>query len=181
MKDNGDAIRWAGYVGVLAAVGLFWWLGAVWRMLRRAEGGTPRLAVAAVAGAVFGAMAAALAGIVLGVVGIVGVAGSGGAAGTRFFYILSFNIGIATGVGIAVFAGATSAVIIRTGVLPKALGWFGALVALLGIVGTAGVASTRDVFFVIGFAGFLGFALWVLIASVMMLRGMGSEQAASTA
>ena len=50
--------------------------------------------------------------------------------------------------------------IIQTGVLPRALGWFGALIAVVLLVGGGTIASTRDVFFVCGFVGFIGFALW---------------------
>src|ERR1700704_4099555 len=42
--DKHDELRWAAYLGALAAVPLFWFAGAVWRLLRRAEGGEPRLA-----------------------------------------------------------------------------------------------------------------------------------------
>ena len=138
IADNRDAIRWAAFVGAIGTIALFWFLGAVWRILRRAEGGAPRLAVVAVTGAVFAASMAGVAAIILSTLGIVGVAGSGGAAGTKFFYLLSVNIGVGTALGIAVFLGAFSAVILRTGVFPKALGWFGALIALDAVVATAG-------------------------------------------
>ena len=57
VTDKNDQLRWAGFVGVLASIVLLGWLGAVWRLLRRAEGGVVRLAVGAALGA---AMAAAL-------------------------------------------------------------------------------------------------------------------------
>jgi hypothetical protein len=179
--DHHDAIRWAGYVGVLAVVALFWFLGGVWRFLRRAEGGVPRLAVTAVGGAVFAAATSAIAGIVLGAIGILGVRGSGGAITTKFFYVLSFNIGAATSVGAAVFVGAFSAVIIRSAVLPKALGWIGALIAVVLLGAGAAVASTRDAIFNLSFGGFLAFALWILVVSIMMFRADSALPAASTA
>jgi len=55
-------------------------------------------------------------------------------------------------------------------VLPRALGWFGALIALVLLVGGGGIASTSDAFFVCGFVGFIGVALWTLIVSVLMYR-----------
>ncbi len=33
--DQGDEIRWAGYIGLLATIPLFWWLSSVWRLMRR--------------------------------------------------------------------------------------------------------------------------------------------------
>jgi hypothetical protein len=175
VADNRDAIRWAAFVGALGTIALFWFLGAVWRILRRAEGGTPRLAVVAVAGAVFAASMAAVAAIILSTLGIAGVAGSGGASTTKFFYVLSTNIGVATALGIAVFLGAFCALILRTGVFPKVLGWFGALIALVAVVATASASSTDDTLFALTFVTFLGFSLWVVIISVLMLRGAGAE------
>jgi hypothetical protein len=175
IADKPDEVRWAGYIGAIATFGLFWFLGAVWRILRRAEGGNPRLTVVAVAGALFATVMGALGGIVLGVLGIVGVTGSGGQAGTRFFYILATNLGVATVFGIAVFLTAFSVVILRTGVFPTLLGWFGLLIAVVAVPAGAVVASTRDVFFVLSFVAFIGFAVWMLIISVMILRGAGAE------
>jgi len=175
VADNRDAIRWATFVGAVGTIALFWFLGAVWRILRRAEGGTPRLAVVAVIGAVFAASMAGVSAIILSTLGIVGVAGSGGTAGTKFFYLLSVNIGLGTALGIAVFLGAFCAVILRTGVFPKVLGWVGALIALDAVVATAGASSTNDTIAALGLVAYLGFSLWVLIVSVLMLRGAGAE------
>ncbi len=125
--DNGDEIRWAAYIGGLATLALFWWLGSVWRLMRRAEGGVPRLAVVAIAGAVFASATAAIGGVLLAVVPIVGVGTVGGPGPARFFYVLSTNVGTATEIGIAALIGSFSAVIIRSRVLPSVLGWLGAL------------------------------------------------------
>ena len=76
----------------------------------------------------------------------------------------------ATGFGIAVFVGAFAMLIVRTRMLPRALGWFGLVVAVVNLISAAGVASIRDVFGVLGFLAFIGFALFVLAASIMMLR-----------
>jgi hypothetical protein len=174
VNDNNDQLRWSGFVGALGSIVLLAWLGAVWRLLRRAEGGV-RLAVGAALGA---AMAAALfnaAGVLMSTVAIVG-APSIGPRDTRFFYLLFGALGAAAGVGLALFVGAVSTVFIQTGVLPRALGWFGALIAVVLLVAGGTIASTRDVFFVCGFIGFIGFALWTLIASVMMYRLVSDER-----
>jgi hypothetical protein len=168
--DNGDEIRWAGYIGLLATIPLFWWLSSVWRLMRRGEGGAPRLAVMALGGAVFATVTAAIGAIILAVVPLVGL-GSVGPSGARFFYVLGANIGAAPLIGIAALIGAFSAVIIRSGVLPVVLGWLGALVALIALVGAAVVATTNDTLFAISFVGFAASALWVLIVSIFMLRG----------
>jgi hypothetical protein len=171
--DKSDQLRWAGFVGALGSIVLLGWLGAVWRLLRRAEGGVPRMAVGAALGA---AMAAALfnaGGVLMSAVAIVGVP-SIGKSGTRFFYILFNGLGAAGGIGVALFVGVFSTVIIETGVLPRVMGWLGALVALALLIGGGAIASTRDVFFVFGFIGFIGFALWVVVVSLMMFRAAGA-------
>jgi len=179
INDKGDEIRWAGYIGALGGVAFFWFLGSVWRVLRRAEGGDPRLTVVAVAGAVFASVMGAIGGITLSVLGITGVAGAGGVKTTRLIYITSTNLAVGTVFGMAVFVAAFSVVILRTGVFPKFLGWFGVLIALVALTSGGIVASTRDVFNGLSFGAFGAFSLWLLIISVMMLLGRGSAQAAS--
>jgi hypothetical protein len=179
VTDKSGELRWAAYLGGLAIVAFFWFLGGVWRVLRRAEGGNPRLTVVAVIGAVFASVMGTLGGLELAVLGITGVAGAGGTKTTRFLYILSTNVAVATVFGMAVFVGAFSAVILRSGFLPKVLGWIGAVIALLAIASGGIVASTRDVFFDLSFGAFFAFSLWLLVVSVMMLLGRGSEPATS--
>jgi hypothetical protein len=179
VTDKGDEIRWAGYLGAIAAVPLFWFAGGVWRLLRRAEGGNPRLTVVAVLGLGFAALSGALGGVILGALGILGVSGSGGLSSTRFFYVLSFNVGALTSFGAAVFVGAFSIVIVRSAVLPTVMGWLGGLVAILFLIGGAVVTSTRDAFFTISLVSFFAFAVWLLIVSGLMLRAPSSETAVS--
>ena len=168
--DNGDEIRWAGYIGLLATIPLYWWVSSVWRLMRRGEGGSPRLTVIALGGAVFSAVTAAVAAVILAVVPLVGL-NSVGPNGARFFYVLSANLGVTPLIGIAALIGAFSAVIIRSGVLPVVLGWLGALIALIAVVGAAVVATTNDTLFTISVIGFALASLWVLIVSIFMLRG----------
>jgi hypothetical protein len=175
--DNNGAIRWSAYIGALGVLAVFWWMGSVWRVMRRAEGGSPRLAVVALSGAVFASVMATVGAIILAVVAIEGAKKVDKSGLIRFFYILSSNIAVATSFGIAVFVGAFSIVIIRSRVLPVVLGWLGALIALTAVVGGPIVSSTRDAFFYISFAAFIAFLLWVLIVSILMLRGAGAEAA----
>ena len=167
-RDNDDGLRWASYVGGLGVVAAFLWLGSVWRLMRRAEA-VPRLAVAAAVGLVFAGMCAMAGGLVEGVVAIRGVSTVGN-EGARFYWTLGSMFFSATGFGIAVFVGAFAMLIVRTRMLPRALGWFGLVVAVVNLISAAGVASIRDVFGVLGFLAFIGFGLFVLAASIMMLR-----------
>jgi hypothetical protein len=178
--DENDQLRWAAFVGLLAALVLLAWLGAVWRTMRRAEGGTPLLAVGAALGAVLAAALFTIGGILMSVVAIIGPERIG-SSGTRFFYVLFNALGSGGAMALALFIGAFASVIIETGVLPKVMGWLGVLVALVLLAAGGGVASTRNVFFVLGFIGFAAGALWVLVISVLMFRAAPRVTASASA
>ncbi|MEX2100595.1 MAG: hypothetical protein WEB19_04195 [Acidimicrobiia bacterium] len=168
--EHADDLKWAGYIGALATIPLFFWLGSVWRLLRRADGGVPRLGAIALAGLVFAAAMAGVAGLVMNAMALRGVAGTGGADGTKFFYTLSWVFNAAGAIGIAIFLSAFSIAIMRTGILPKILGWFGAVVALVLVVGAASMASEDDVLMTLVFVGLAGALIFVVAASILMLR-----------
>jgi hypothetical protein len=176
INDNGDEIRWAATTGGLAVIALFWWLGSVWRLMRQGEGGSPRLTVTALAGAVFAAVMATIGAVSLAVIPVIGTHAFERSQ-IRYFYILSTNIAVATMFGAAVFVGAFSLLIVRRHVLPPIIGWLGLIVALLGIVGGPVVSSTRDAFFYVAFAGFVSFLVWVVIVSILMfVSGHGASE-----
>jgi hypothetical protein len=174
ITDNEDAIRWVAYVGGLAVIALFWWLGSVWRVMRRGEGGSPLLTVTALSGGVFAATMATIGAITLAVIPVIGTH-TFAPPQIRFFYILSTNLAIATMFGAVAFVVAFSLLMIRRHVLPPILGWLGLIVALLGIVGGPVVASTRDAFFYVAFTGFVAFMVWVVIVSITMFVSIGRE------
>lgn len=173
VRDEGDEQRWATYVGALAVIALLWWLGSVWRLIRRAEGGTPRLAVVATAGGVVAAVLILVSGVILAAIPITGADLS--PTGQRAFYVIGTNLGMATVFGFATFVGAFSVVIIRSRVLPVWLGWAGVLIAVIGAFGGGTVTSTRHVFFYTSFVAFMGLVLWILVVSILMVRGAGAE------
>ena len=107
--------------------------------------------------------------VLLSVMAIVGPQALG-ASQTRTLYLLTNNLIALGAMGLGLFTGAFATVIIRSGVLPRVLGWIGALIALVFLATGGGIASTRDVFFYLGFVGFLAFSLWTLVVSVMMYR-----------
>ncbi len=169
LVDKVDEIRWAGFIGALGSIVLLGWLGAVWRLMRRAEGGEPMFAVVAAGGAVFAIAVVNVSAVLLSVMAIVGPQALGGSQ-TRTLYLLTNNLIALGAMGLGLFTGAFATVIIRSGVLPRVLGWIGALIALVFLATGGGIASTRDVFFYLGFVGFLAFSLWTLVVSVMMYR-----------
>jgi hypothetical protein len=170
LSDNQGVLRWSAYVGAVGTGFALWWAGSVWRTIRRAEGGSPLLAVTAVGGLLLGLSVAMVGSIITAVLATPGVGVGTGAGGVRFFYILGTALFGGVGIGVIAFAGAFSVVIIRTRVLPTFVGWFGLLVAIVWIPGAAVMSTTRDAVYYITFAGFLLFALWALVTSITMLR-----------
>ena len=76
------------------------------------------------------------------------------------------------------FVGAFSVVIMRTGVLPKALGWLGALVALACVIGAAAVASDRTRSGTSTLVGFTGASRsWVLVVEHLDAAGTAARVA----
>ncbi len=118
--DKESELRWSAFIGGLAFLAVFWWAGAVWRLMRRGEGGVPRLAILALGGLVFANVMAGLAGLINSAVAMRTVAGIGGAQTAKTFYVIGWVIGSAVTFGVAAFLFGFSAVIIRSGVLPRA-------------------------------------------------------------
>jgi hypothetical protein len=179
LVDNGDQIRWAGFIGALGAIVLLGWVGAVWRLMRRAEGGAPMLAVAGAAGAVLALALASTSAVLLSVMAIVGPVQLG-ASNTRTLYLLSNNLLAAGAMGFALFVGAFATVIIQTAVLPRVLGWLGAVIAVVFVAAAGGIASTRSLYFYLGLGGFAAFALWTLVVSAVMYRAPSRATVAGT-
>src|SRR5262249_55220165 len=73
VADKDDQLRLAGYLSAWATVPFFWFFGSLWRLLRRAEGGEPRLTVMAALGGGFAAVIGALGGVMLATLPIIGV------------------------------------------------------------------------------------------------------------
>jgi hypothetical protein len=169
VADNGKEIRWAGYLGALAVIPFFWWVGSLWRLLRRAEGDVPRLAVVAALGATFGAATGAISGVILAVLPIAANRPID-APQLRTVYLLGSAVGFMSLFGISALIGAASVVFVRSRVMPAVLGWFGIFVALLVLVGAYGTVSTRDAVMAFGFASYLLSTLWVLVTSILMYR-----------
>jgi Domain of unknown function (DUF4386) len=166
--DKGDEIRIAGYLGAIALLPFFWFLSSLWRMLRRDEGGAPRLAVMAALGGAFSATVGALGGIVLALLPLVRSSLDPGLLRTLF--ILSTNIAFMALFGIATLALSASVVFIRSRGVPVWLGYLGILAGLVSWVGGGATVSTNDTLFTIGIVGFLLATLWILILSIVMLR-----------
>jgi hypothetical protein len=72
----------------------------------------------------------------------------------------------------ALFLAPASLVIVRSGVLWKWLGWLGLAVALLSVIGALWPldGDSEGFFGILSFIGFILFFVWILIASIGMIR-----------
>jgi hypothetical protein len=166
--DHDRAIRIGQYVSALAVVPLLWWLGTLWVTLRQAEGGIPRLTVAAALGTV---VAAACVLVSFAVVSMMA---------TQFrdlrprdldvFYTLNYTLVATTAFGAAVLVLSSSVVILRSGVFPSWVGWLGLADGVAFLGGGAGLVSTRDAVGIVGFVAFLVWLAWIVVVSVFMAR-----------
>ena len=169
--DKSDEIRITTYVGGLATIAVLFWLGALWRFMRKAEGTGPMLATSALAGGVVAAVLTTVGGIILGATIILKLQnGFAKPSDVRLFYVLGNNFVISGGFGIIVLIASVSLLVLRTGMMPRWVAAVGGVDLVLWIVACGGVTSTKDFIFYFGFGAFVVFAIWVLIVSILMLR-----------
>jgi hypothetical protein len=133
-------------VGVASALFLVF-LGGLRAFLSRAEGPQPRLApVVVAAGAVTAGLVLLQAAILTALITLegneLGVRAQGGSWASRALFYLQGAVGDLALFPFAVFLGAAAAVLLRTGVLPRWLGWVGAAFGLLvGVLAVGSVAG----------------------------------------
>ncbi len=166
--DNDTRIRVAQFVNVLATIPFLWWMGGLWSTLRRAEGGAPRLTVAAGLGGAIAATSVMLGSAVMSTAAFRSTDLQ--PAGLKLFYTLSFTMYAAGALGVATLVLASSVVILRSGVFPVWIGWLGIVNGLVWIAAGLSLVSTRDAVNVIGFISFLIWLVWIIAISVVMLR-----------
>ncbi len=154
--------------GVVEFVGLVLFIpfvGYLFSVLRRAEGGDGWLSATALgAGMISSAMKLASGGEFVAARGVQGV------GGTRIEDVLvAMNDGsfMAHMAPLGVMVGAASAVIIRTRVLPVWLGWAGALTACALLVNSTFVEAEFGL-------AFMFFMLWTVVTSAIMTRRAGA-------
>jgi len=164
----------ATYMFFLASVFFLWFLGSLRRRLIEAEGEPGRLApIAFAAGTVFVAMlmvAAACFASIAGDIAFgdekVATVASGDAA--RVVPQLGYPVLLIGGMLAAIaMIGASSVLTIRTGVLPRWIGWYGFVTAVLLLAA-------------VFFFPVILFVVWVVFVSIAMLRGAERTAAPSS-
>lgn len=166
-QDHDTAIQWAAFLTGVGVILALWWLSGLWRAMRKAEAGDPRLTIMAATGFV---LAGAAALVSAAVNSSVALRIDDVAAGSKYFYTLSFVIGGMTNFGIAAMVLAVSALAIRTKFLPSWLAWSGAVLGVLFVAAGCAVADDSDAALGLGFVVFLLWLVWFVILSVLLAR-----------
>lgn len=159
--ETGDtgSLWFASLFLALAGVGLLWFLGSVRALLRRAEPSGRLAAVAFAGGVVLVGLMFVKNAIQLGIAAAVAwedIVVEPGAL--RLLDAVFLGLIMHEGVAGAVLAGATSVVVLRTGVLPRWFAWAGVAVAVLSFFSV-----------VIWGLGLIALLAWVAVLSVFVL------------
>jgi hypothetical protein len=164
-----------------AALFFIWFIGTLRTALGAAEGGIGRLATTA-----YGGGLVSVAGLLVAF-GLVAAAAmhpaENGPEVTRALNDAAAMVFAISAPAVVVFFTANSLSILRFGYLPSWLGWLGLATALFNALGIGAVFTDHGVFAADGvlgfFAGFVLFMLWFLLASIMLTRRLGGDEAAA--
>lgn len=165
-----------------AAMFLFiWFIGALRSTLGAAEGGQGRLATTAYGGGLV-ASAALIVSLALGATAALHPAENGPEV-THALTDASAMVLAVSAPAAVVFFVANSISILRSGYLPASLAWLGLVTALFNALGLGNVFTDHGAFAadgVLGFLiGFLLFLAWVLAASILLVRKLGTAETAT--
>ena len=165
-RDHSGAIKAQLLLGGLGIAALMWWFGALWRLMSRAEGERPRLAIVA---AVSLASALTLA-IMNGVANATAAQRAASPETTHLLYTLSFVVIAAAGFGLGIFLTAASLVTYRSKLAPRWISVVGFAAAIAFVVGGLGTVSDGSTVNAIGLVAFLIWCVWILAMSTVMWR-----------
>ena len=166
--DNASGIKIAALMPGLSIIALVWWFGSLWRRMSKAENGNHRLSVVALVGlAASGALYLASVSVVATVAIQVDEVGADPA---KFFYVLSAVLLSMAGPVLAVHLLGVNAIALRSGFLPKWVGYLGVFSAVLQASSLLGATTDADPATLLGFAAFIIWSIWIVVVSVHMWR-----------
>jgi hypothetical protein len=166
-----------------AAMFLFiWFIAALRNSLGGAEGGGQRLATTAYGGGLIAA-AGLIVSLGLGATAALHPAENGPDVTHALTDAAAMVLAVSAPAAVVFFV-ANGISIIRSGYLPAWLGWLGFATALFNAFGLGNVFTDHGAFAadgVLGFLiGFLLFLIWVLAASILLVRRLGQGDGATT-
>jgi hypothetical protein len=168
------------YLGGLASLLFLVFVGALWSRLRAAEGDRGPSILVALGGVGTAAIVLVANGVFLA---LIEAADEGREpAAVRALFELDEVVFLGFGWTSAAFYTGAALSSLATRSLPRWLGWVAALLAVVFVVGFLGVFSEDDEGGVLGVVFFIGFivnVLWILAASIVMLRSSPAAREAA--
>lgn len=162
--DNDSGLQVGAFLGALGVIGLVWWFGTLWRSMADAEGGTPRVGIIALVGFVLSGIGATVAFTIdAGTAAAIDVAGEGSKI---FFQISNVSFGFSA-IGNAILTAAVGGLILRTGFLPKWVGYLSYTVAVLSLVAAIGIANDASFFSFFGLLAAAGWGVWIVVIAIL--------------
>jgi hypothetical protein len=166
-QDNKDSAEIGAFLGVVAGALLIFFGAYLRKVLEDAEGQGSMLPILALIGLSIVAVGAAIDGMLL--FAAAEAADDIPAPEIQTIQAIWDNDFLPFFLGVLVFLWSVGISVLRSGVLPKWLGWFA---IVFGVVSLAGP---------LGFIGALGAAVWIIIASIMLsIRARRPAQAQPT-
>ena len=166
ISDHAGALRAELLLGGLGIAALWWWLGALWRMLSKVEGERPRLALTAAVALAIGSALALVSAVFMATAAVRPI----DVDTAHLLFSLSLITISAAGFGIAVFLIATCTVTARATSTPRWTAFLGYLAAAAFLVGTLGVVSDASVYSAVATVAFFVWCVWIAAMSVLMWR-----------
>jgi hypothetical protein len=170
--DNDSGLQVGAFLGALGVIGLVWWFGTLWRSMADAEGGTPRVSIIALVGFILSGTAAMAAFTIdAGTAAAIDVAGDGSKI---FFQISNISFGFSA-LGDVILTAAVGGLILRTGFLPKWVGYLSYAIAVLALVGTIGIADDASVFTAFTFLAAAAWGIWIVVIGILNYRRLATN------
>lgn len=165
--DNDSGLQVGAFLAALGMIGVVWWFGTLWRSMADAEGGTPRVGIIALVGFVLSGVGATVARIIdAGTAAAIDVAGE---SSTIFFQISNISFGFSS-IGDVIMTAAVGGLILRTGFLPKWVGYLSYAVAVLSLVATIGISNDASFFGLFSLLAAAVLAVWIVVIAVLNYR-----------
>jgi uncharacterized membrane protein YkgB len=162
--DHDSGLQVGAFLGALGVIGLVWWFGTLWRSMADAEGGTPRVSIIALVGFLISGFTAVMAFTVdAGTAAAIDVAGENSKI---FFQISNIAFGFSA-LGDVILTAAVGGLILRTGFLPKWVGYLSYLVVVLGLIGTVSIANDASGFTSFAFLAAIAWGVWIIVIAIL--------------
>lgn len=166
--DHAGALQASQVINGFGLIALAWWFGSLFRRMRAAEGGNPRLSIVAILGLALGGAMVMVSGALLSAASI--RFDSIGPEGAHLLFTMSSVLLASSAFGVVAFLSAVCALNLRREMFPKWTSYVGYAAAVAFLIGGFGAGTDAAPVNAVGFVGFLIWSVWMIAVSTMMWR-----------